>query len=108
MSDFDSDTYFPEYADDAWRKSDVVFRENTKEWKVRADLRVEALGTERSVRLTMIKERPGARSSLEPKQHHFTERNLLTMRELAQALLDACDYVESVNPCWAQKAEELS
>lgn len=72
---------------DAWKQLDDLQRKYTQEIEVRRDLVVTALGTERGVRLTL-----GARS---------TQRNVSTMRELAQALLEACAFVEDANPEWA-------
>jgi hypothetical protein len=88
---------------DAWKRVHDLYAETCQEWEVRHDLKVTALGPERGVRLTIVKDRPGATSSHEPKMHVDTgKRNVSTMRELAQAILDACDFVEAVNPEWAK------
>lgn len=93
---------------DAWKKSDAVRRLNTKTWELRADIRVDAMGTERGVRLTLSEDIPG-RTGMGVGSKRYIDtgaRNISTMRELAQAILDACDFVEEKNPTWANKSSQ--
>lgn len=90
---------------DAWKQAREIAIRYTQEREVRRDLVVTALGTERAVRL-----RVGDRSynsiKPNPKDHteepRITTRNVETMRDLAHAILEACDFVESVNPTWSE------
>lgn len=89
---------------DAWKQLLDVQDRFTRAIDVRPDLKVEAFGCERSVRFTWTDE-DHTKDVLDPrrKRHHWTERNVSTMRELAEALLAACDFVDHVNPGWAGK-----
>lgn len=97
------------HSKDAWWKIREIWRKNSKEWEVRKDLVVTALGPTRCVRLrvgewSFNKMRANARDHKpEPK---ITERNVGTMRELALAIWAACDFVEEVNPEWAKDLGE--
>lgn len=90
---------------DAWKQLDDLYERFTRAIDVRPDLKVEAFGCERSVRFTWS-EYDHTKDKLDPrhKRSHSTERNVSTMRELAEALLLACDFVEHVNPVWARRA----
>jgi hypothetical protein len=90
---------------DAWKQLDDLQRKYTKEVEVRSDLVVTALGLERGVRVTLIQTNYG-QDPLHKRRHqyHSTQRNVSTMREFAQALLDACDFVDSANPGWASQS----
>lgn len=87
---------------DAWKQLDDLEEKYTKEVEVRPDLVVTALGLERGVMFTLL-ETDHDYDTLDKRhyRHHSTQRNVSTMRELAQALLDACDFVEQANPKWA-------
>lgn len=90
------------YKDDAWKKLFDLWEENGKTFEVRDDLVVQALGPDRSVRLTMYEHTtPGDEHDFK-RRYIATDRNISTMRELAQALLDACDFVEACNPHWTE------
>lgn len=92
---------------DAWKKADAVRRLNTKTWELRADIRVDAKATERGVELTLYKDMPGTTGGpLNRTWINTGARNIDTMRELAQAILEACDFVEERNPAWASKTQE--
>lgn len=88
---------------DAWEQVADLEEKYTEEVEVRRDLVVTALGLERGVMFTLI-ETDHDYDTLDKRhyRHHSTQRNVSTMRELAQALLDACDFVEQANPVWAQ------
>ena len=90
---------------DAWKQQDDLLRRFTKEWKVRADLRVTAHATERGVELEVGELREDYRGSLDIRGrfiwHSTDKRNVSTMRELANTLLAACDFVDESNPKWA-------
>lgn len=87
---------------DAWQQYYNLQNKYSTRVEVRRDLIVEALGLERAVRFTLVKEPlPGV---LELPKFHNTQRNASTMRELGQALIDAADYVEEVNPKWARQS----
>jgi hypothetical protein len=85
---------------DAWEQLHDLWEENSKEWKVRPDLKVFARGPDRGVELRVGTSK---RKVMDQTFWNFytTDRNVGTMRELAQALLDACDFVDAVNPEWA-------
>lgn len=87
---------------DAWEQLYDLQKKYTKEVEVRHDLLVVALGLERAVMLTLV-ETDHDKDALDKRRHryHSTQRNVSTMRELAQALLDACDFVDQSNPVWA-------
>lgn len=97
------DDWNPEW--DAWQKLDAIHRLNTKTWEIRAGIRITGEATERGVRITLIEDVPGAvRFGVGSKRYQDTgPRNVSTMREVAQAILDACDFVEAKNPEWAKK-----
>lgn len=72
---------------DAWLQLCNLLERFTQERMVRRDLIVTALATERKVRLRT-----------DPS---VTDHNVGTMRELAEAILVACDFVDDSNPTWA-------
>jgi hypothetical protein len=76
---------------DSWEKADAVRRLSTKTYEIRHDIRVEAHGVERGVRVIL------------KGDVDTGPRNVSTMRELALAILDACDFVEEKNPRWAAR-----
>lgn len=96
----------PEKHVDAWEQVHRLWEEYTKDWQVRPDLKVTALGTDRTVRLAVGRD---PMYSLDPhpnpveRQFAVTDRNVNTMRELAEALLAACDFVDAANPEWASR-----
>jgi hypothetical protein len=74
-------------------------------FKIRKDLKVTANGTARTVTLSTCRGNPSDPGDLH--LWHYNTRNIVTMRELGQALLDACDFVEASNPEWAGRASTL-
>ncbi len=89
---------------DAWKQAFDLNKRFTQTWEVRSDLEVTALGTKRNVRLRVgdwsfnaMKQDPRDYTA-EPQ---ITDRNVSTMRELANAILAACDFVDQANPKWA-------
>lgn len=87
---------------DAWQQLDDLQEKYTREVDVRHDLLVTALGLERGVKLTLMETNYNkAPLDKDRYRYHSTQRNVSTMRELAQALLDACDFVDQSNPVWA-------
>src|SRR5258708_6177238 len=91
---------------DAWRQEYELLGRFTKEWEVRHDLRVVGLACERTVRLDVaFGENP--KFSMMPNWH-YNQRNVSTMRELANALLAACDFVDQSNPVWASHHTALT
>jgi hypothetical protein len=88
---------------DAWARLQALQRETGASWVVRDDLHVAAIGTDRTVELTLFGPK-GRLSRTRPYQS--TRRNVSTMRELALALWAACDLVEEVNPTWSSHLTE--
>ena len=91
---------------DAWEQADVLRRRFTKEWLVRADLRVRALGTERCVEFGLGDTHDGLNRFR--MRFETTRRNVGTMREVAAALIAACDFVDEANPQWASRRDVAS
>ena len=88
--------------DDAWKQMQDLVDRYSQDWEVRRDIRVVALACERGVRLEIAAGPPD-----DLGMRHWADtgkRNVSTMRELAQALLDACDFVDEANPTWASHA----
>lgn len=90
---------------DAWEQYSDIRIANTHTWQVRRDLRVIAKGVDRGVALAV-----GAvpyKGLFGTSYLPVIERdgNVRTMRELAYALLAACDAVEAANPTWAEVGE---
>jgi hypothetical protein len=88
---------------DAWKQEHDLHEKFTKEWDVRPDLSVVALACDRTVRFDLRYSDDGP---LKMGRWHSTQRNVGTMRELANALLDACDFVEASNPKWTARKGE--
>jgi hypothetical protein len=88
------------YADDAWRKYDNLVNELSTYTEVRGDIHIHAIAYNRGVELIVFS---GPVADMKRKWQSTGKRNVSTMRELAQALNDACDFVESNNPKWAGK-----
>lgn len=84
---------------DAWRQEYELHEKYTKEWEVRSNLKVVGLACDRTVRLDTVMGKSPKFPNM--PNWHWNERNVGTMRELAYALLDACDFVEQSNPVWA-------
>ena len=76
-------------ANDAWKLYDDLVESLTKVISPRGDIEVHAQGWDRSVQLVL-------------KDFLGKPHNVGTMRLLAECLIEACDYVESVNPEWAK------
>lgn len=92
---------------DAWLQEHELHERFSKEWSVRPDLEVTALACGRAVRFTLIESDPSVdRLDKRHKEYHSTTRSVATMRELAEALLAACDFVEHSNPRWAERIPE--
>lgn len=87
--------------DDAWKQHADLMERFTQRTEVRDNLIVTAHGTKRGVEVTLVETIPGAPELANKIYHSTGRRNVATMRQLAQALNDACDFVESVNPRWA-------
>lgn len=83
---------------DAWRQAHELHQRFTTKVDVRADLRVMAHACDRTVSFGLGYER----TDFGGWRFHTTKRNVGTMRELANALLDACDFVEESNPEWTE------
>jgi hypothetical protein len=100
---------------DAWKQKNDLLAKYTKEWKVRSDLVVTAIAWDRGVRLEVGRfdspkldpSRRDGKPLVGPRNYAITNRNVTTMRELAQALMDACDFVVESNPEWASKNPPL-
>lgn len=84
---------------DAWKQHHDLLERFTRRFEPRNDLAVVAHACDRSVELSLGTPRNGR--SLLRYNWHSTKRNVRTMRELAEALLAACDFVEEMNPTWA-------
>lgn len=78
---------FEEYANDAWKIYHDLLEKYTLKTEVRSDIKVYGHAIDRSVELIKTKS--------------TGKRNIATMRELASALNEACDFVEEQNPKWA-------
>lgn len=94
--------------DDAWKQHLDLLERFTHEIEVRPDLTVTGLAWDRCVRFTLSKDNPNHDPKYGPKgaiKYHSTTRNVGTMRELALALLAACDFVDANNPVWASNHE---
>lgn len=87
-------------SDDAWKQHFDLLEQFTQSREVRPDLKVIAHACDRTVSLHLGTPNDSHRSLI---RYHWksTQRNVRTMRELAHALLDACDFVEASNPVWA-------
>jgi hypothetical protein len=93
---------------DAWKRMYELLKDNSTETDVRPDIKVEALGCDRAVRLSLRYYKGDDPMSLANEKWADTGlRNVSTMRELANALLAACDFVDSVNPEWAAGHQEI-
>lgn len=86
---------------DAWQQLQDLHNQFTKEILVRKDIRVRGLALDRSVELGLGHEEKGVLPTTKFMRFETTQRNISTMRELANAILDACDFVEGCNPQWA-------
>lgn len=92
--------------DDAWKQHDDLIRQYTDKTKVRADIEVVARAVERGVEVRIGRRNPKATNSYEFPQWLWSstgKRNVNTMRELAAAIVAACDFVDESNPVWASK-----
>jgi hypothetical protein len=92
---------------DAWKQFGDLKSKFTKVFQPKKDLKVTALAHERCVKFELGYWPQPSRKNLftgKPSMYyHQTTRNVITMRELAQALLDACDFVDASNPEWADR-----
>lgn len=93
---------------DAWEQHHDLVERYTKEWEPRPDLRVDAYGLDRSVRVSVgnLRDSQSPLSKLGRYDWHSSgQRNVSTMRELAESILAACDFVEGCNPQWAARGD---
>lgn len=91
---------------DAWRQAHELFEKFTQRVEIRPDLSVTAHACDRSVEVAISKI-DYSKSRWDKGYctwHTSGQRNVSTMRELAQAILEACDFVEASNPTWASLA----
>lgn len=91
---------------DAWLQFEELLGEFTYSCWIRSDINVIGHGTDRSVELILTKEIPGRQPPNNVDRHTTGKRSVHTMRELAEALTAACDFVEDVNPEWASQSVE--
>lgn len=87
--------------DDAWKQFLDMCDNFTMKVEIRKDLEVTALAHQRGVKLAFKEPHPHMHGIWTEKES--TQRNVGTMRELAEALLAACDFVDKHNPEWAGK-----
>lgn len=94
-------------AKDAWEQFQDLRKKFTQEVEVRKDIVVTARALDRGVELRL---RDKDWHDKGPVGHSIATgpRNIKTMRELAQAILDACDFVESSNPEWASRIQDTT
>lgn len=92
-------------ADDAWKQHLDLLDTFTQSAEVRKDLRVTAHATDRAVELIVYYPSTGKRFEM-PRYHTTGPRNVGTMRELANAILAACDFVDESNPTWAARRSD--
>lgn len=86
---------------DAWKQMDELLERYTKRTDVRPDITVVAHATQRGVEL-IVWDDP-ALNPLSKRGYKSTgKRNVGALRELAQAINDACDFVQQSNPEWAE------
>lgn len=85
--------------EDAWKQyHDLVERFTTKV-EVRPDIHVKGLAWDRGVEVIVFSEGGPMNRTWQSTR----KRNIDTMRELAKAINDACDFVEINNPKWASR-----
>jgi len=88
---------------DAWKQYYDLIDKYTLEQEPRPDLLVVARAHERKVELSIGMLRDPNGKFLDKYNWTTTQRNVNTMRELAQTILDACDFVDAQNPIWAKR-----
>lgn len=90
---------------DAWKQFQELLEKYTMRLKVRKDIEVVARATDRGVELILWS---STHEGMMTKRSYQTTgpRNVVTMRELADALNAACDFVEDSNPEWAKHNRE--
>jgi hypothetical protein len=86
---------------DAWKKEHKLLEKYTRSTEVRKDIEVIARGCARGVEL-ILWDMPKGPFDVKRNYKSTGKRNVSTMRELAEALLEACDFVEKSNPEWAK------
>jgi hypothetical protein len=91
---------------DAWLQLHELMEKFTEQWEVRRDINVTAWATHRTVELTLTREIPGMSAPNNKDWYSTGKRNVGTMRELAEAIIAACDYVEECNPMWASISDD--
>lgn len=90
---------------DAWKQYNDLIEKYTTRTDVRTDLVVYALAYDRGVEVRVGELNPNWPGGSDPYRFNWSStgrRNVDTMRELAQAILDACDFVDESNPEWAR------
>lgn len=82
---------------DAWKQYHDLVERFTTEVEVRPDIHVRGLAWDRGVEVIVFSEGHPMKRTWQSTR----KRNIDTMRELAKAINDACDFVEQNNPEWA-------
>lgn len=88
---------------DAWKQYHDLLEKYTLVVEPRQDLEVFGHATDRSVEVIVYEDGP----RLLRKHLSTGKRNVDTMRELAKAINDACDFVEKHNPTWASIGKNI-
>lgn len=97
-----------DYSNDAWKKYLDVINEFTEEYVVREnDIEVTAFGWDRGVEVTLYEKIDKSKFGREYASISTGRRSVATMREFAVAILDACDFVDEVNPGWASQRQSV-
>ena len=90
---------------DAWKQYHDLLNQFTQTTEVRSDITVMGHACDRSVELVL--EKPSRTGTSKMDYLSTGKRNVGTMRELGEALLAACDFVEANNPVWASKGKSF-
>lgn len=93
---------------DAWKQKHDLLDKYTITTDVRNDLRVMALACDRNVVVAIAKV-DYTKATFEKGYLAWQSsgpRNVSTMREFANAILEACDFVDASNPTWAAGVPE--
>lgn len=95
--------------EDAWKQYSDLVSTFTKTNKVRFDIKVTGRAWDRHVELEIGTVN---RDYAAPDPRHITwhstgTRNVSTLRELADAIVAACDFVDNLNPEWASHHDDV-
>lgn len=96
-----------DHSNDAWKKYYDLLDEYTRSYEVRADIEVTALAWDRGVEVTLREKIDANKFGREWDEISTGKRNVSTMREFANAILEACDFVDDSNPGWASNRVDL-